>query len=96
MKKVKLPRQCKYPKSIYFKNEQYEVQFKTKLGCYGKTDGTRKKITIKKAMSERETLSTFIHELLHVIEFETPIKLKHKTIYKLEQSIMELLLDNFL
>lgn len=63
---------------------------------YGETDWVKKVITIKADMSRRETLSTLVHELLHVIEFEAPVKIKHKTIYKLEKAVVELLLDNFL
>jgi len=96
MKTIMLPRQKDYPDRIYFQNEIYKVRFKKKLDCYGLTNARKKTITIKAGMSARETLATLIHELLHVLEFETPIKLKHKTIYKLEEGIVELLLDNFL
>jgi hypothetical protein len=95
-KKIKLPRQAAYPKKIYFSDTAYKVKFQRGLDCFGKTNDTIKVIAIKKGLSERETLATFIHEILHVIEFETPVKLKHKTIYKLEKAIVEILLDNFL
>jgi len=96
MKKIRLPRQSAYPKKIYFADTTYKVVFKKGLDCYGKTNATTKVIAIKKGLSERETLTTFIHELLHVIEFEGPVKLKHKKIYQLEVCILEILLDNFL
>ena len=96
MKKGKLTIPRGYPKKIYFQGECYKVQFKKRLGCYGETNAKRKTIHIHSGMSPRETLATFIHELLHVVEFEGPVKLKHKTVYKLERAIMELLLDNFL
>jgi len=91
-----LPKQHHYPFKIYFGSECYKVKFKKNLDCYGKTNSSTKTITIKSGMSKRETFATFIHELLHVIEFEAPIKIKHKTIYKLERAITELILDNFL
>ncbi len=93
---MKLPRQSKYPKTIHFASECYRIKFKKDMDCYGETNAVKKTITIKSGMSRRETLTTLVHELLHVIEFEAPVKLKHKTVYKLEKAIVELLLDNFL
>jgi hypothetical protein len=96
MRLIKLPKQCNYPKKVYFRDEIYSVKFKKNFHCYGETDPMRKVITIKSGMSERETLATLVHELLHVIEFESPLKIKHKTVYKLERAMVEILLDNFL
>lgn len=96
MKQVKLPLQSAYPKAIHFAPYVYRIIFVKNLDCYGETDPVKKTIKIKKGLSPRMTLTTFIHELLHVIEFDQPVKLKHKTVYKLEQAIVELLLDNFL
>lgn len=93
---MKLPKPRAYPKKIYFASECYRVRFKKGLNCYGKTDSNKKTVTIKHGMSERETLATFVHECLHVIEFETPLKIKHKMVYELEKAIVEMLLDNFL
>jgi Zn-dependent peptidase ImmA (M78 family) len=96
MKKIKLPLQSEYPNKIHFSDVVYRVKFKKGLKCYGYTDSSKKLIVIKKGISPRQTLCTFVHELLHVIEFDHPVKIKHKTIYKLEAAIVELLLDNFL
>lgn len=96
MKIVKLPLQASYPKKIHFSNTTYKIIFKKGLDCYGETDPEKKTITIKDGLSPRQLLTTLIHELLHVIEFDHPVKLRHKTVYKLESAIMEILLDNFL
>lgn len=93
---MNIPKPSEYPKIIYFGAERYKIRFKKGLDCFGETDWDRKTIRIKYGMSRRETLATLIHELLHVAEFEAPIKLKHKTVYKLEKAIVELLIDNFL
>lgn len=93
--KLILPRQSAYPKKIYFADECYRVKFKKNFDCYGETDSGKRTITIKYGMGKRAIFSTFIHELLHLIEFEAPMKMKHKNIYKLEEAIVELLLDNF-
>ena len=96
MKIIKLPRQASYPKKVYFRDEVYYIKFKKNFHCYGETDPLKKVITIQSGMSARETLATLIHELLHVIEFESPLKVKHKMIYKLERAMVEILIDNFL
>jgi hypothetical protein len=91
-----LPKPKSYPKEIFFGSEKYKIKFKKNFDKYGETNAAKKTITIKAGMSRRTTMTTLIHELLHVLEFEIPVKIKHKTIYKLESAIMELLLDNFL
>lgn len=96
MKTLRLPTQKQYPRRIHFGNEAYRVVFRKRLDCYGMTDSGRKVITIKDGLSPRELMSTFIHEVLHVIEFELPMRIKHKQVHQLEESIMKLLLDNFL
>jgi len=92
----RLPKQSQYPKYIYCGNERYKVKFKKNLNCFGITDAGARTITIKSNLSPRALLATFVHELLHVIEFETPIKIKHKKVYALEAAVVELLIDNFL
>lgn len=96
MKNIKLPLPKSYPKEIQFSDTAYKIVFKKNFYCFGETDPVKKTITIKSDLSPRNTLTTLIHELLHVIEFEYPVKLKHKTVYKLERAIVEILLDNFL
>ena len=93
---MKLPPNESYPKKIYFQNGYYSVKFRKNFRYAGLTDANTKTITLCDGMSRRATFSTLIHELLHLIEFEYPVKLKHKTIYKLEQAITEIMLDNFL
>jgi hypothetical protein len=96
MKTISLPLPGAYPKRIYFANECYKIRFNKRLKCYGITDAETKTITIKAGLSPRAFLETLIHELLHVIEFEMPLKMRHKKVYKLERAITNLVLDNFL
>jgi hypothetical protein len=93
-----LPKASQYPKRIYVKGEVYKVTFTTKIKHFGDTDSETKVIRIRSGMSKRETFKTFLHELLHAIEFECDFKstLKHSQIYDLEDAIFELLIDNFL
>ncbi len=90
MKKLK-----DYPKKICAGGEEYKIIYTSRIKHCGDTNWELKRIRIKKGMTPRETLSTLIHELLHVAEFEHGVKLKHKTVYKLERAIMSFLLDNF-
>ncbi len=92
---MRFPDQKAYPKFILFGVETYKLKFIKGLEHYGETDPVDKEIRIKAGMSPRNTFMTFIHEALHLIEFEAPVKLKHKTIYKLEAAIFQLLADNF-
>ncbi len=102
MKTVRLPHQTAYPKQIHFGLETYRVKYiknlRSKRGkkFYADTNPETKVIRIKADLPPRLLLATIIHEILHVIEFEAPVKLKHKTVYALEKAILELLLDNFL
>jgi hypothetical protein len=51
-----------------------------------------KQILINKQQSPTEAYKTFLHELLHAIQFEYPeLKLTHSQIYKLEEIIFRLL-----
>lgn len=56
----------------------------------------KRKIYIRKDLSFFESLSTFVHEVLHAIEFEYKIDLKHEIIYSLDEPIAKILLDNWL
>jgi hypothetical protein len=76
--------------------ETYRIKFKKGMKCLGLTDAGDKTITMRSDMSPRELFATFIHELLHAMQFEHGIKIKHKSIYKYEKAIVDLLLDNFL
>lgn len=93
---IKLPKQSRYPKKLYFRDECYRVLFKKNFKCYGETDFEKKTITIKHGLPPRALLSTFIHEVLHALECEHSIDLKHSTVYALELGILEMLMDNFL
>lgn len=93
---MRVPTAKQYPKKLSYGSETYKVRFVKKLNNVGETDGIEKEIRIRADMSDTETLRTFIHEVLHLLEFEHPIKIKHKTVYKLEVAIFNFLLDNFL
>lgn len=92
---IKFPKQKFYPKKIYLRGEAYKIKFVKNLANLGETDAVKRTIKIRSGMSPNEIFRTAIHELLHLIEFEWPIKLSHKLVYKLEKAIFQLIIDNF-
>lgn len=75
--------------------EVYKVKFVKNFDYFGETDFGSKTIRIKEGMSKRETLNTFIHEVLHVFEMELDMPMKHKKVYALEKAIANFIIDNF-
>lgn len=59
--------------------------------CMGICNGLTKTIIIKSNLSDRQTLETLIHELLHAICFEFDVRIPHKLIYALEAPIIRIL-----
>jgi hypothetical protein len=94
----RLPTPTKYPKKLHVRQEIYRVIFTSRLDkdTLGITDSGDRTIRIKLGMSRRQTFRTFIHEVLHALEFEFGIKIKHKSVYKYSKAIHHLLVDNFL
>lgn len=90
-----IPHIRNYPKKVHLKGETYRLVFVKNLENIGEIDSGKKVIRIRAGMSRHETFRTFIHEVLHFIEFEWPIDIPHKTVYKLEEAIFSFLLDNF-
>lgn len=94
---MKLPSPSRYPKRIYFHGEEYRVKFvkrfkdKDQVGEY---DSSRQLIRIKKGLTPEETLMTFIHELLHLVELEGPVKIRHKQVYALSEALTQVFVEN--
>ncbi len=97
---MKLPTPKKYPKFINVKDERYEIRMVTRIPKEAKTlsglcDGDVKIIWIRKGQAPAGLFRTFVHELLHALEFEWKIKISHKMVYQLEVAIATLMLENF-
>ena len=64
----------------------------------GKTMGEARfdppQIVIQKGHNEKETFSTYIHELIHSIAFENDINLTEDHVLKLEKGILRVLVLN--
>lgn len=60
----------------------------------GVCNNTTKEILVVTSLDKHEKAKTLIHELLHAIEYEYGIHIPHHLIYKLEEPIYRLLIDN--
>lgn len=95
---MKLPPPSKYPKSMVINEEDWRIQFVKVIEKDPTICGMaypERIIKIKKGMSRSETMSTFIHELIHACEFEGDFDIPHKLVYRLEKLIVDLLMVNF-
>jgi hypothetical protein len=99
---MKLPPMKKYPTDLHIGDETYTVKFVTKFpgckrdeGVCGLTDSSTHTIYIMKGMSKAQTFRTLVHEVLHGIEFEYDLKIRHSLVYQLEKAIGDFLLMNF-
>lgn len=63
--------------------------------CVGMAEPSEQIIYIALKQKPRERFKTFVHEMLHVLEDEYGFVLPHKLVYKLEDPIMRLIVDNF-
>ena len=53
-----------------------------------------RQIALKTGQSDRETLKTLIHEILHAIDYERGIPIRHRTVYQMETAIYYILFHN--
>ena len=60
----------------------------------GETRFDRKQIAIKKELSDRLTVITYLHECLHAISYEADVELTESQILKLEKVFYYLLKKN--
>lgn len=92
---MRLPKKGEYPKELILGTLAYEVLFKHLKHNVGETDPNKKTISIEVHVDDLERFSTFIHEVLHMIDIEYGIKLKHAQIYALERALTRFFMDNF-
>lgn len=92
---MRVPKIKDYPKELFLKGDCYKVVFVKNLKNLGEVDPSSHTLRIRAGMSRNETFKTFIHEVLHIIEFSWPLPIPHKLVYNLEEAIFSFLLDNF-
>ncbi len=93
---MRFPRVNQYPREVSVAGETYKVRFKKYLGkdTCGLCDASTKTISIKTGLEPKDRFATFLHELIHAIEFEHELPIKHKLVYGLEIAIVEFLVAN--
>ena len=96
---MKFPAVKDYPREIYVKDITYQIRYvntiKGKKRLLGLCDDDAKIIWVRKTQSPRGIFRTLLHELLHAIEYEYDVLLKHNRIGVLEVALEALLTDNF-
>jgi len=73
---------------------EFHDQIEDDKNAVGLCINDEKRILIKYT-NPRYQMSTFIHEVLHAIEYELELKVSHKAIYGFEEGLLQVLLDNF-
>lgn len=89
------------PRHVFIKDSFYTVLFKRNLADFigiksviGYCDGEKQIIFIQIGLSAEVLFATFMHEVMHSIEFEYNIKIPHKLIYKMDAPLAKFLADN--
>lgn len=89
-----------YPKQLLVGDDIYDIKFVRKISGEGDADlglcVPGDNIQIRLRQGRQETLETFVHEILHSIEFTYEIPIPHQLVYQLEKPIAKIILDNFI
>jgi hypothetical protein len=94
---MKLNGQRSYPKSLIVNDNEWAIKFVNlidKKETLGLCDPETKTVYIKKGQKRGEILSTALHEIFHVLEYEYGFDIKHSLVYKMEEAMTSFLLEN--
>ena len=86
-----------YPNSMLVGDSVWAVKLVRKIeqsSAYGACDPQVKTIYLEMAQSRKEMMSTFLHELIHAIEIEYGLTIRHKLVGNLEVAFLNLLAEN--
>lgn len=89
-----------YPKSIYVGHREWRVVFKPNVGMTGKRhnwglcNNEEKTIYIKTKLDGYNRFVTFVHEVIHAVEYEYGFDIPHKLVECMDVGIANLLLVN--
>lgn len=95
-------RQRDYPREIVVGDQVWEIRFVRGIAgtattvTLGLCDPSEHVIYIKQGLKPTERLATFVHEVLHAIEYEYNIEIAHKLVHLLDEPIAKLIIDNYL
>ena len=86
------------PRAIYINENFWKVRYaeviKKQPMCQGLCIPHRREILIKLSLSPRERVITFMHELLHAIDYEYDLKIPHALVYGLEEPLANFFIEN--
>ncbi len=92
-------KRASYPKRLRIGEMEYRLVFRKVLDrdptCVGLCIPSKTKISLRTGLDADFRFETLLHEVLHAIEHEHDIKLKHKTVYGLANALSSFLQDNF-
>lgn len=96
---MKIPKVRDYPKNLEIRGNIWSVKFTKQLSIAHAGDCNPNKKLIRIRIGKHQDLHTimrtFIHEVLHAIEFEYGFEMEHKSIEKLEEPLTDFILNNF-
>ena len=88
------------PKKILVGGLLYEISYEENMlrdrSSYGQSSGNKQSIVLDPKVSQQLQETTFIHEVLHQIDFVYNIGLKHEDIYALEAGLYAFLKNNII
>lgn len=90
-------RQADFPKELFLGENNWQIRFVRSLDgikTLGLCDPADHIIYILQGQSPKERFKTFVHELLHALEYEYSFEMPHKSIYDLEEPLTRLWEDN--
>lgn len=96
-------RQKDFPKEITVGDNIWSVRFVRHIPhdvpgriCLGLAEPSEQIIFIKMGQKPKARLHAFLHEILHVLEYEYDLSIPHRLIYRLEDPLARFLMDNYL
>lgn len=93
---MRAPKISQYPKVVLIGPAKipYQIKFVRNKKWLGDCSAGKQRIRLVLPQSLDELLMTFLHEVLHAIEFESGKRVKHKNIYRFEEGLYWLLKSN--
>ena len=94
---MRIPKQSDYPKELVIGENVWRVKFRRKMdpGLLGLCDPSTYTISIAQKQNPMQTLYTFVHEVLHAIEFENDCIIGEKAVLVFEKGITDFILENW-
>lgn len=86
-----------YPNTMLVGDSVWEIKLVKDIqqsDAYGACDPQCKTIYLEMAQTRKEMMSTFLHELIHAIEIEYGLTIRHKLVNNLEVALTNLIVEN--